>query len=134
MHRKFERGGLDLARPDGVENRAIDLSGDGERAARMAMPGRPSGTMLEQALIGRRRFLIAFAIAEQPGAEIGDRLLLGLQPEGGARAIERFLTPIVVVESFAQTAIERGPLDAGHFALAEHDAAGIEIASAQRGT
>ena len=88
--------------------------------------------MLEQPLIGGRRLLMALAIAEQPRAEIGDRLLSGLQSKGGAGAIERFLTPITVVESLAQTAIERGPLVVRHFALAEHDAAGIEVSGAQR--
>jgi hypothetical protein len=132
MHRKLARAGLDLARPYGVENRPIGLSRGGERAARMAVPGRPARTMLEQALIGHRRLLMALAIAEQPCAEISDRLLLGLQSEGGARAIERFLTPIAVIKSFAQTAIERRPLVVGHLALPQRDAAGSEVAGAQR--
>ena len=120
------------SRPDRVKNRAIDLSHNGERTAHVAVPLRPSGTMLQQPLIGGRRLLMALAIAEQPRAEIGDRLLSGLQSKGGAGAIERFLTPIAVVESLAQTAIERSPLVVRHFALAEHDAAGIEVSGTQR--
>ena len=132
MHRELERVGLDLARPDRVRNRAIDLSRNGERAARVAVPLRPPGAVLQQALIRGRRFLMALAIAEQPCAEISDRLLSGLQSKAGAGAIERFLTPIAVVESLAQTAIERRPIVVRHLALAEHDAAGVEVSGAQR--
>src|SRR5271155_5142760 len=132
MHRELERVGLDLTRPDRVRNRAIDLSRNCERAARVAVPLRPPGAVLQQALIRGRRFSMALAIAEQPCTEISDRLLSGLQSKSDAGAFERSLRPIVVVESLAQTAIERRPLVVRHFALAERDAAGIQVSSAQR--
>ena len=131
VDREFERAGLDLACLAGVKDRPIGLPRDGKRAARMAMSFRPSGTAVEQAPIGRRRLLMALAIAEQPRAEIGNPGLLGLQRKGGAGAVDRFLAPVAVIERLAQPAIQRGALILGQFAPAEDVAAGIEIAGAQ---
>ena len=132
VHRKLARAGFEVARPDGVEDRPIELARDRERAARVAMPVSPSGAAFDQPLIGRRRLVMAPAIAEQPGAEIGDRLLLRLQLEGDPGAVDGGLAPIAVIEGFAQAAIQRRQLAGGQLAAAERVTAGIELAGAQR--
>jgi hypothetical protein len=49
---------------------AVDLAGRRQRAAGVAIAFSPVGRQCDQALIGRGRFAVAAAIAEQPGAKL----------------------------------------------------------------
>ena len=57
VNRESRRARFDLAGPDRMQDRAVDLARDGKGAAGVAMAGGPVGTALQQPLIGRRRLV-----------------------------------------------------------------------------
>ncbi len=116
----------------GVLNGAVDLARDGERTAGMAVPGGPTRAAFQKAFIGRRRLFVARAIAEQPGAEIDDRLAPWSKPKSGAGALDRLVVLPAVIKCFSQPTIKTGALGVGQAAIAQIGARRFELAAGDR--
>ncbi|HEY2538838.1 MAG TPA: hypothetical protein VGI28_04980 [Stellaceae bacterium] len=77
----------------------------------MAVARCPAGAAFEQSLISRCRGSVLSAIAEAPGAEIGDLQACRRELESSISAGGCVCVLRAIVERLAETAIERGPLD-----------------------
>ena len=123
---ELKRIRIEVAGSAGMENRAIEQSGSGKRAARVTVTLGPSRTNFEQPLVCRRRVLVAPGIAEHPGTEISYIFLCGLQLEGHAGAFGGMLATSAVQQGFAEPAKEDREFVFGNFALSEIDQAGLD--------
>src|SRR6266404_1297016 len=106
MKSEFKRIRIEVARRPTVERRAIDLSRDGERAARMAMPLGPLRTKFQQSLVCRRGFDVSVAIAEYPGAEIRCIFFCRPQVESHAGAFDCIFSTPPMQQCLAQSTVE----------------------------
>ena len=126
MNDKFKRIRIEFAGSAGMENCAIELSGGGQRAARVTVAFSPSGMDFQQSLVGRRSLLVLSGITEHPGTEIGYFFLSGPQIEGNAGAFGGMLAPSPMQQGFAEPAKEDREFVLGKFALSEIESAGLD--------
>jgi hypothetical protein len=78
MKREFERVRSEVARSPAMDYRAIEPPGCGEGTAGVTVSFGPLGPQHQHALVGCCRLFVSPAIAEHPGAEIRDVVVLGL--------------------------------------------------------
>ena len=129
---EFERMRVEVAGLPAVEDGVIELSCRGKRAARVTVSGSPLGTYHQKSFVCCCRLFVSPAIAEYPGTQIRDLFFLGLQVEGDAGALDCIVVDSVVVQRFAQLAIEPGPFMVGNVGAPEMKAARVEVAEKGR--
>jgi hypothetical protein len=111
---------------------AGEIADRGQRAAQMSMTFRPIGRPREQLFIGRCRVLMAAAIAEQPGAEIGGAAIVRGQGKGAAAAFERLVAAPAMEQRLGGTAIQYSGSRAASVATSQELKADIKVPGAER--
>ena len=128
MRRKFRRVRFEFGGASAMLDSAINFTGDRKRAACMAVARGPARAAFEESLVSRCRGSVLPAIAEAPGAEIGDRRARRRKVESGISAGGRVCVLMAIVKRLAKTAIERGPLDGRDPGLGQFGEARLELA------
>ena len=98
----------------------------------MAVSRGPVGPDRQQLLVGGRRVLVFPAIAEHPGAQIGDFFFFGLQVEGAAGAFERDFAASFMEQHLAQLTIYPGSLVIGNIGASEMNKACLVVSRGSR--
>jgi hypothetical protein len=124
MKCEFDATRIEPARSAGVKDCPIELSGRPQRAAQMTVALGPMRTNFEQLPVCRGGFLVSLAIAENPGADMGGGLVLGLQFECDAGAFDGVLAPSAMQQGLAEAAKGERQSIPRNFALREVNTAG----------
>jgi hypothetical protein len=128
MNRELGRIRIELARPGSVVDGAVDIAGSGEGATGVAVTLRPTRSAFDQALVSGGGFVMTAAIAEQPRAKVGDRLLPRLQLQGSAGAVDRILVLPAIKKSLPEPAIKGCAFVVGELAFEQIEAARRQLA------
>jgi len=103
-----------------------------ECAAGMAISLHPIGMEFDQPFIGRCSLRIATAIAEQPGTEMRDLVVVGSGCEGQAAALDGVAAATVMKQLFTETTREPSHLRSGYFITTQVFETKIQRAAFQR--